>query len=110
MEDQRSKQSEDKPTKALWRLQQSEAERTETERIETEQSGIKIILEFPKIPDKYQKNAGSEAIDVYETALTDEEGIRQEIRTLLADMLREYFRKNVMSGFAENTSERENVL
>lgn len=48
--------------------------------IETEQDGVKVILEFPKQADEY------------------EETVKQEIRTLLVDMLREHCRKHYAKG------------
>lgn len=75
-----------------------------------DQSSMKVILEFPEMPDRHEKDTGSEAEDAYEASFAYEESIRQEIRTLLTDMLREHFKKNTMAYFTENASEGEGVL
>lgn len=94
----------------------TETERTETERkkaqrIETEQDGIKVILEFPeraggesKDAEKKEKDGSENRVD---SSVKDahEEAVRQEIRTFLVDMLREHFRKNAGQGGGKDSGE-----
>ena len=81
MDGESCKQSETKQREMKQRNTECiNTKRTEADQIETEQDGMKVVLEFPKQADEC------------------EEAVMQEIRTLLVDMLREHCKKHSTKG------------